>query len=170
MTRTASELALSSPNFDTTPVGGCLTDGVRFNLHHGSRRGGPSLEFGTLQFRDFTTRPPRPSKQHEGHFGADLVILNRDQITRTTPELSNPLSKLSHRTSWRGLGTTYDLTCNSQRTADLQWNRASSLGPSGPDAETLPLGHRGRNLVTCFIHAILIQREAHVVSVVDLKK
>ncbi|GBM65030.1 hypothetical protein AVEN_68951-1 [Araneus ventricosus] len=28
-------------------------------------------------------------------------------------------------------------------TADLQWNRVSSLEPSGPKAETLPLGHRG---------------------------
>ncbi|GBM48993.1 hypothetical protein AVEN_55205-1 [Araneus ventricosus] len=28
-------------------------------------------------------------------------------------------------------------------TTDLQWNRISSLVPSGPEAETLPLGHRG---------------------------
>ncbi|GBO02991.1 hypothetical protein AVEN_24396-1 [Araneus ventricosus] len=28
-------------------------------------------------------------------------------------------------------------------TADLQWNRVSNLEPSGPKAETLPLGHRG---------------------------
>ncbi|GBN21115.1 hypothetical protein AVEN_49215-1 [Araneus ventricosus] len=28
-------------------------------------------------------------------------------------------------------------------TADLQWNRVSNLRPSGPEVETLPLGHRG---------------------------
>ncbi|GBN70486.1 hypothetical protein AVEN_93936-1 [Araneus ventricosus] len=28
-------------------------------------------------------------------------------------------------------------------TVDLQWNRASNLEPSGPNAKTLPLGHRG---------------------------
>ncbi|GBO31723.1 hypothetical protein AVEN_251284-1, partial [Araneus ventricosus] len=26
---------------------------------------------------------------------------------------------------------------------DLQWNRASNLVPSGPKAETMPLGHHG---------------------------
>ncbi|GBL53426.1 hypothetical protein AVEN_119991-1 [Araneus ventricosus] len=28
-------------------------------------------------------------------------------------------------------------------TADLQWNRVSNLEPSGPKAETIPLGHCG---------------------------
>ncbi|GBN37845.1 hypothetical protein AVEN_256026-1 [Araneus ventricosus] len=31
-------------------------------------------------------------------------------------------------------------------TADLQWNRVSNLEPSGPKAETLPLGHSGLEL------------------------
>ncbi|GBM93789.1 hypothetical protein AVEN_252751-1 [Araneus ventricosus] len=30
-----------------------------------------------------------------------------------------------------------------QRQNDLQWNRVSSLEPSGPEVEILPLGHRG---------------------------
>ncbi|GBM20633.1 hypothetical protein AVEN_230228-1 [Araneus ventricosus] len=41
------------------------------------------------------------------------------------------------------LTPTYDLTCNrpSPNTMDLQWNRVSSLEPSGNKAETFPLGH-----------------------------
>ncbi|GBO22249.1 hypothetical protein AVEN_68440-1 [Araneus ventricosus] len=30
-------------------------------------------------------------KQNESHFGTNLVVLNRDRITRTTPELVPPL-------------------------------------------------------------------------------
>ncbi|GBN96015.1 hypothetical protein AVEN_110249-1 [Araneus ventricosus] len=42
------------------------------------------------------------------------------------------------------LATTYYLACKqAPYTADLQWNRVSNLEPSGPKAETLPLGHRG---------------------------
>ncbi|GBO01060.1 hypothetical protein AVEN_98152-1, partial [Araneus ventricosus] len=55
-------------------------------------------------------------------------------MTRTTPELAPPLQ-----------------TPNVQQapyTADLQWNRVSDLEPSGPKAETLPLGHRGLSRMT----------------------
>ncbi|GBO30691.1 hypothetical protein AVEN_238763-1 [Araneus ventricosus] len=31
--------------------------------------------------------------------------------------------------------------------ADHQWNRVSNVEPSGPKAETLPLGHRGLSMV-----------------------
>ncbi|GBN00848.1 hypothetical protein AVEN_89216-1 [Araneus ventricosus] len=42
------------------------------------------------------------------------------------------------------LAITFDLMFNKPTyTADLQWNRVSNLEPSGPKAETLPLGHRG---------------------------
>ncbi|GBM54690.1 hypothetical protein AVEN_121566-1 [Araneus ventricosus] len=57
-------------------------------------------------------------------------------MTRTTPELAPP-SPNFHATR---LTTTYDLACNRPHT---QWNRVSNLEPSGPKAETLPLGHRG---------------------------
>ncbi|GBM49741.1 hypothetical protein AVEN_36359-1 [Araneus ventricosus] len=65
-------------------------------------------------------------------------------MTRTTPELAPP-SPNFHATPTGGrLATTYDLACNRPHTrADLQWNRVSNLEPSGPKAETLPLGHRG---------------------------
>ncbi|GBO30935.1 hypothetical protein AVEN_62394-1 [Araneus ventricosus] len=60
-------------------------------------------------------------------------------MTRTTPNLAPP-SPNFHATPTGGrLTTTCDLTCN--RPADLQWNRVSNMEPSGPTAETLPLGH-----------------------------
>ncbi|GBL72706.1 hypothetical protein AVEN_127943-1 [Araneus ventricosus] len=30
-------------------------------------------------------------RQHENYFGTDLVLLNRGQMTRTTPEMASPL-------------------------------------------------------------------------------
>ncbi|GBM75666.1 hypothetical protein AVEN_45554-1 [Araneus ventricosus] len=70
-------------------------------------------------------------------------------MTRTTPELAPP-SPNFHATPTGGrLATTYDLACNRPPyTADLQWNRVSNLEPSGPKAETLPLGHRGLPFLT----------------------
>ncbi|GBO28001.1 hypothetical protein AVEN_125712-1 [Araneus ventricosus] len=44
--------------------------------------------------------------------GTDIVILNRDQMKRMTPELA-PSSPNFHATPTTGcLATTYDLTCN----------------------------------------------------------
>ncbi|GBO16696.1 hypothetical protein AVEN_210478-1 [Araneus ventricosus] len=58
-------------------------------------------------------------------------------MTRTTPELAPP-SPNFHATPTGGrLTTTYDLACNRPHT------RRIFSGPSGPKAETLPLGHRG---------------------------
>ncbi|GBM32642.1 hypothetical protein AVEN_89640-1 [Araneus ventricosus] len=55
-------------------------------------------------------------KQHEGYLGTDLVILNRGQMTRTTPELASP-SPNFRATPTRGrLATTYDLACNGPNT------------------------------------------------------
>ncbi|GBM44841.1 hypothetical protein AVEN_201088-1 [Araneus ventricosus] len=64
MTRTTLKLALSSPNFRTTPAGGRLTY-VRFGMHQGHKQGGSSVGSGcgpgALRFRrrDLTTRSPR---------------------------------------------------------------------------------------------------------------
>ncbi|GBM53474.1 hypothetical protein AVEN_95768-1 [Araneus ventricosus] len=46
--------------------------------------------------------------------------------------------------------------------ADLQWNRVSNLQPSGPEVETVPLGHRSplfyrRNMDRYIHHNILKQ-------------
>ncbi|GBN57176.1 hypothetical protein AVEN_158016-1 [Araneus ventricosus] len=50
--------------------------------------------------------------QHEGYFGTDLVILNRGQMTETTPELA-PRSPSFHATPTLGhLATTGGLACN----------------------------------------------------------
>nr|GBN34114.1 hypothetical protein AVEN_34873-1 [Araneus ventricosus] len=79
----------------------------------------------------------------EGYFGTDLVITNRGHMTRTTPELAPPLSKLVDHIIW----TTCDLACN----RPIQWNRVSNLESSNPNANTLPPGHRGP---TCKLHGI----------------
>ncbi|GBM26459.1 hypothetical protein AVEN_217330-1, partial [Araneus ventricosus] len=65
-------------------------------------------------------------------------------MTRTTPELAPP-SPNFHATPTGGrLTTTYDLTCNRPHTRRIFSGIGSSnLEPSGPKAETLPLGHRG---------------------------
>ncbi|GBL91957.1 hypothetical protein AVEN_102533-1 [Araneus ventricosus] len=43
--------------------------------------------------------------------------------------------------------STYDLACiRSTYSADRQWNWVLNLEPSGPEAETLPQGHRGLSL------------------------
>ncbi|GBN59286.1 hypothetical protein AVEN_201964-1 [Araneus ventricosus] len=85
-------------------------------------------------------------------------------MTRTTPELAPP-SPNFHATPTGGrLTTTYDLTCNRPHTRRIfQWNRVSNLEPSGPKAETLPLGHRGLNLVPDAILKNDIQTESTAV-------
>ncbi|GBM63961.1 hypothetical protein AVEN_17547-1 [Araneus ventricosus] len=65
-------------------------------------------------------------------------------MTRTTPELAPP-SPNFHATPTGGrLTTTYDLACNRPHTRRI-FNGIGSRAwsPSGPKAETLPLGHRG---------------------------
>ncbi|GBM86676.1 hypothetical protein AVEN_98058-1, partial [Araneus ventricosus] len=64
-------------------------------------------------------------------------------MTRTTPELA-PLSKLPRHTNGRTFGHYVRFSVQqAPYTAELQWNRVSSLEPFGPKAESLPLGHRG---------------------------
>ncbi|GBN60915.1 hypothetical protein AVEN_66634-1 [Araneus ventricosus] len=56
----------------------------------------------------------------------------------------NPPNFRKTPTGERFGSSTYDLTSNrSTYMMDLQWNRVSNQEPSGPAAETLPLGHRG---------------------------
>ncbi|GBL78861.1 hypothetical protein AVEN_48849-1 [Araneus ventricosus] len=58
-------------------------------------------------------------KQHEGYFGTDLVILNRGQMTRTTPELAPPL-QTSAPHQWEDVWLpTYDLACNTPNTRPI---------------------------------------------------
>ncbi|GBN99635.1 hypothetical protein AVEN_207155-1 [Araneus ventricosus] len=65
-------------------------------------------------------------------------------MTRTIPELAPP-SKF--RTTPKGgrLATTYDLTCPHTRRISGGIG-VSYLEPSGPEAETLPPGHRGLSI------------------------
>ncbi|GBM54736.1 hypothetical protein AVEN_76244-1 [Araneus ventricosus] len=48
-------------------------------------------------------------KQHEGYFRMELVILNLDQMMRTTPELAPPTPSFQRENFWAPM---YDLTCN----------------------------------------------------------
>ncbi|GBM92960.1 hypothetical protein AVEN_223649-1 [Araneus ventricosus] len=64
-------------------------------------------------------------------------------MTRTTPELAPPSWR---HTNGRTFGHYVRFTVQqAPYTVDLQWNRVSSLGPSGPEVEieALPLGNRG---------------------------
>ncbi|GBN40407.1 hypothetical protein AVEN_199480-1 [Araneus ventricosus] len=62
----------------------------------------------------------------------------------TTPELTPPSLNFRIIPGGGCLAFTYDLACYRYTyTADLQWNGVSSLKPSSPEAENLPLGHRG---------------------------
>ncbi|GBL97278.1 hypothetical protein AVEN_274625-1, partial [Araneus ventricosus] len=53
---------------------------------------------------------------HEGYFGTDLVILNRGQMTRTTPELAPPSQSFRATPTGGRLATAYDLACNRPHT------------------------------------------------------
>ncbi|GBN47730.1 hypothetical protein AVEN_16287-1 [Araneus ventricosus] len=74
----------------------------------------------------------------------ELVVSNRDQMTRTTPELApsspnfrtTPAGGRLNHVRFRGLQT--KLAMSDSNTADFQWN----LESSGCEAEILPLGHR----------------------------
>ncbi|GBM09324.1 hypothetical protein AVEN_135054-1 [Araneus ventricosus] len=61
---------------------------------------------------------------------------------RTTLELAFPSSRFRTTPDREHLATTYDSTCNRPHSGYLKdWVR--NLEPSGPEAETLPLGHSG---------------------------
>ncbi|GBM75864.1 hypothetical protein AVEN_125106-1 [Araneus ventricosus] len=80
--------------------------------------------------------------QLESNFRTDLVILNRGQITETSPD-PQLHSKPPSNTSGRHFSST-DLTCViSAYKAVLLWNRVSSLEPSSTQAKTLPPNHLG---------------------------
>ncbi|GBM32952.1 hypothetical protein AVEN_258893-1 [Araneus ventricosus] len=75
------------------------------------------------QGRDLTTTPLRVRlgyinvpflKQHESYLGMDFIILNRSQMTRTTPDPAPP----NFRATPMGgrLATTYHLACNKPHT------------------------------------------------------
>ncbi|GBO02250.1 hypothetical protein AVEN_89404-1 [Araneus ventricosus] len=70
-------------------------------------------------------------------------------MTTATFELAPPLQTSAPHQREDVWSPTYDLTCNKPKhMADLQWNRVSNMEPSGPEAETLPLGHRGPNVTS----------------------
>ncbi|GBO03695.1 hypothetical protein AVEN_169104-1, partial [Araneus ventricosus] len=77
--------------------------------------------------------------QHEGYFGMDLVIWNHDQTTKETP-----ISPNVHAAPAGEHQAPMNLPCTRPvYMVVLGWNRVSSLEPSGPEAETLPLSHCG---------------------------
>ncbi|GBM87328.1 hypothetical protein AVEN_53506-1 [Araneus ventricosus] len=84
-------------------------------------------------------------KQHEGHFGTDLVILNRGQVTRTTPELALPLSEIPHRPSRRTFGHEVRFSAHhySHTRRFFSGIGFGTWSPPTPKAEILPLDHRG---------------------------
>ncbi|GBM65541.1 hypothetical protein AVEN_9936-1, partial [Araneus ventricosus] len=61
---------------------------------------------------------------------------------KTTPQSAPPLqaSAPHHRKDIRPFDLTYNMP---KYTTDLQWYRVSNLGPYGPEADTLTLGHSG---------------------------
>ncbi|GBL80391.1 hypothetical protein AVEN_92295-1 [Araneus ventricosus] len=72
-------------------------------------------------------------KQHEGYFGTDLIILNRGQITRATPEPAPHLQNYAPHQREDVCPSTYDLACKSPNTRRTfsgigfrTWNPSSS--------------------------------------------
>ncbi|GBM34908.1 hypothetical protein AVEN_41456-1 [Araneus ventricosus] len=60
----------------------------------------------------------------------------------------HPLSKLPRHTNGRTFGHCVRFRVQqAPYMEDLQWNRVSNLRPSGPEVETLPLGHSGLHLL-----------------------
>ncbi|GBO05053.1 hypothetical protein AVEN_72518-1, partial [Araneus ventricosus] len=89
--------------------------------------------------------------------GADLVIQNQGQRTGTKLELQPLLQTSAPHQQDEVWSTTYDLACSgSTYRTDLQWNRVLSLKPSGPEADTLPLGYRGPSLDRCKLALLLL--------------
>ncbi|GBN47108.1 hypothetical protein AVEN_205174-1 [Araneus ventricosus] len=69
-------------------------------------------------------------KEGRGLFWDDFVILNRDQMPRTAPELVSLPSPNFRGTEVGGNLAPTDLTCSGNRRV-LGWNRVSNLGHSG---------------------------------------
>ncbi|GBL82560.1 hypothetical protein AVEN_263654-1 [Araneus ventricosus] len=82
-------------------------------------------------------------KRYEGYFGTVLLIANRGEMTKTTPEATFP-SPNFHATPAGG-GSTLNLTCI--RLTYMAESRFEH-GPSGAEAETLPLCQRGSSIKT----------------------
>ncbi|GBM11589.1 hypothetical protein AVEN_180140-1 [Araneus ventricosus] len=73
----------------------------------------------------------------------NLVILNRGQVTKTTPEWLPPV-RTSAPHQREDVGQYGDFYVQQVAyTADLQWNSVLNLESCGQGAETLPLGHSG---------------------------
>ncbi|GBM52084.1 hypothetical protein AVEN_131104-1 [Araneus ventricosus] len=72
---------------------------------------------------------PAVLNQYERHFGTGLAGFNHGQMTRKVSELTAPLQASLPHQKEDVYPHTYDLTCN---TADLQWNRVSSLKHLAP--------------------------------------
>ncbi|GBL76734.1 hypothetical protein AVEN_53415-1 [Araneus ventricosus] len=69
----------------------------------------------------------------------DIIILNRGQMTRTVSEPPFPSPNFCATSAGRQLTPTYLTGTRSTYNSLLLWN----FEPTGPEAETLPLGHRG---------------------------
>ncbi|GBM03177.1 hypothetical protein AVEN_70596-1 [Araneus ventricosus] len=65
-------------------------------------------------------------EEHEGYFETDLIILNRCQMTRATPDLE-PLSKLPHHTSGRTCFIHGGSSVESGFESGTLWPRSRSL-------------------------------------------
>ncbi|GBL95168.1 hypothetical protein AVEN_253507-1 [Araneus ventricosus] len=71
----------------------------------------------------------------------DLAILNRGQMTKTTPKLAAPFQGFAAQRR-EGFGPLY-MIWRAAGPIHAKWNRVSNLEHSGPEAESLPLDHRG---------------------------
>ncbi|GBN70559.1 hypothetical protein AVEN_44971-1 [Araneus ventricosus] len=70
-------------------------------------------------------------------------MLNRDQITKTTPHRAPPSPNFRTTPAGGYLAPTDLTSTRPAYTAVLWWNRVSRLEPSGPEADTVPPGHHG---------------------------
>ncbi|GBO22743.1 hypothetical protein AVEN_222945-1 [Araneus ventricosus] len=74
-----------------------------------------------------------------GLFRADVVILNRGRMTVTAPASPRALTTVFLR-------LTHDARFSLHQTTHTRWvfsEESFEPGPSSPEAETLPLSHRG---------------------------
>ncbi|GBM33065.1 hypothetical protein AVEN_126064-1, partial [Araneus ventricosus] len=77
-------------------------------------------------------------KQHEDYFETDGVILHRNQMTKTVPDLA------PHPPNFHVIPVRGRLTLNNRsHTADLCWKRVSNWKHFDPHSETLRPGQSG---------------------------
>ncbi|GBN06692.1 hypothetical protein AVEN_76863-1 [Araneus ventricosus] len=134
MTRTTSELALSSPSFRTTPGGGLLsTMSIR-----------PTYTSDLLWNRDSNLESSVPKA------GTLPLSYGGPVSCNKIYSMVHSVFRLHCRLNWKqyeyGVDCSIDHTnilFPAPYTSNLQWNRVSNLVPCGPKAETLPPGHRG---------------------------